>query len=288
MLRQRLPIGLALILVFSGLLAIDGQSSPYFLIWHTLVIALGVVAALELMALFSHDSAGPLKPQLLSCVILTLASSAIVPVTGLKGLAALGPVGFGLVLSGILIFISGLRLFDDQHPVLPRLAMTLTGVFYIGGLGSFLTQLRILNGPVAGAFALGLVVGVTKGTDIGAYTFGKIFGRHLMTPLLSPKKTWEGAFGGLIFAVIFAQMISYLEFQVRGQFTLEEISSRLIFALTVSVFGQLGDLTESMMKREARQKDASSIIPGFGGVLDLLDSLFLAAPVGWVILTVLS
>jgi phosphatidate cytidylyltransferase len=108
-----------------------------------------------------------------------------------------------------------------------------------------------------------------------------------MTPKLSPKKTWEGAIGGLICAVLMAQIITSLEIAIRGQATLESLPARLIFAITVSIAGQLGDLAESLIKREAHLKDASTVIPGFGGVLDLLDSLFLAAPVGWAILTIL-
>ena len=192
---------------------------------------------------------------------------------------------FGICTAAALL--ASVRAFDDTNPVMPRLCATLFGMVYIGLLGSFLAQLRYQGGPLPGVFALALVVAVTKGTDIGAYTFGKLIGRHLMTPRLSPKKTWEGAVGGLVFAVLFAQLMTWLEVSIRGSATLGSVPVMFAFALCVSVAGQLGDLAESMIKREARVKDASGVIPGFGGVLDILDSLFLAAPVGWAILTVL-
>lgn len=288
MLRQRLPVGIALILLFIGLLYVDGLTAPYYPVWHALVLISGILGSIELALIFKHVGVEPLRIQMIVGVSLTLLLNAITPVMGYHGLSVLGPVGLGVMVSVIILLLSGVWLFGDERPVLPRIASTLLGIVYIGGCGSFLTQLRVLNGPVSGAFALGLVVGVTKGTDIGAYTFGKLFGRHLMTPRLSPKKTWEGAFGGVLFAMLLAWIVSIIELQVRGAYTLESLPVRFVFALVVSVFGQLGDLAESMMKREANQKDASAVIPGFGGVLDLLDSLFLAAPVGWAILTVLS
>lgn len=288
MLRQRLPVGLALTALFIGLLAADSRTAPYFFIWHTLVILMGFRASVELAELFENSSVHSLKWTQVISSVTVLGSNATVAIWDLKGMTALIPMSLTLVLSCVWLLLLGLRKFDGQNPIVPSLAMTLLGVFYIGGLGSFLTHLRIFNSPLAGAFALALIIGITKGTDTGAYTFGKLFGRHLMTPLLSPKKTWEGAIGGVIFALVFAQIISLIEHQVRGEMTLHDLPVRCLFAILVSISGQLGDLIESMIKRECHQKDASSTIPGFGGVLDLLDSLFLAAPVGWVVLTILS
>ncbi|MFM7132251.1 MAG: phosphatidate cytidylyltransferase, partial [bacterium] len=136
----------------------------------------------------------------------------------------------------------------------------------------------------SGPFALYLVVAATKGTDTGAYTFGKLFGRHLMTPRLSPKKTWEGAAGGVLFAIGLTFLVQLIEQASTGTRLLTSTAETLLFAISISIAGQLGDLAESLIKREARTKDASASLPGFGGVLDLLDSLLLAAPVGWFFL----
>lgn len=288
MLRQRLPVSIALILAFIGILVIDRWTAPYYFVWTILVLTAGTLAVLESMPLLAAILARPVAAPLLLCSLLCLASNSLASVSALQGIATLGPLGCAWVVSVCVILVSGVVLFDDINPVVPRVAATLMGVAYIGVLGSFLALLRFRGGPDTGAFSLGLIIAAAKGTDIGAYTFGKLFGRHLMTPRLSPKKTWEGALGGLLFAVLFAYFVTLAESAATGNATLANWPKLLIFALAVSIAGQLGDLAESMLKREAHVKDASSSIPGFGGVLDLLDSLLLAAPAGWGILTILG
>lgn len=288
MLRQRLPIGIALIFAFVGILWLDGLTTPWHPIWALLVTTAGVMASMELTPLLEKAIARPYGGLMSVCVGLCLAANAAAAPLGLHGLQAMTPTTLALGLSVCVLMLTGVKQFDDENPVLPWLAATLFGVVYIGLCGSFLGQLRYLSGPVAGAFALGLVVAVTKGTDIGAYTFGKLIGRRLMTPRLSPKKTWEGAFGGLLFGMLAAWLMTRLELAVRGEAWLGSLGTCVGFGLCVSVAGQLGDLAESMIKREAKVKDASGMIPGFGGILDLLDSLFLAAPAGWAILNALG
>jgi phosphatidate cytidylyltransferase len=109
-----------------------------------------------------------------------------------------------------------------------------------------------------------------------------------MTPRLSPKKTWEGAVGGVLFAVGMTYLVRWIELTTTGTQTLKSNHFTIIFAVLISIAGQLGDLAESLIKREASTKDASSSIPGFGGVLDLLDSLLLSAPVGWIMLELMG
>lgn len=288
MLRHRLPVSIVLIAAFTGILIIDGWTAPYHLLWMSLVLAAGALASAEAIPLLAATVGRPLAIPMFAGSILCLASNAAASALELQGVSALGPLGCAMAISACVVLASGVRLFDDASPVVPRVAATILGIVYVGVLGSFLAQLRFLHGPDRGLFALALVVGATKGTDIGAYTFGKLFGRHLMTPKLSPKKTWEGAAGGLAFAVAIVTGLCFLERSVTGQMTLPAWPGRITFALGVSFAGQIGDLAESMIKREARVKDASSVIPGFGGVLDLLDSLMLAAPAGWAILTILG
>jgi phosphatidate cytidylyltransferase len=287
-LRHRLPVSVVLIASFVGILIVDGWTAPYHAIWMTLVVLAGILATVELIPLLTATIARPFVVPLFAGTILCLASNAMTSVSMAQGVDSLGPLGCAFVVSIIVAFSAGVRTFDDITPVTPRVASTILGIAYIGVLGSFLAQLRFLNGHENGIYALALVVGATKGTDIGAYTFGKLFGRHLMTPRLSPKKTWEGAAGGLIFAIAIVSGLTWLEGSARGSVTLSGWPMILAFALTVSIAGQTGDLAESMLKRESKVKDASSVIPGFGGILDLLDSLMLAAPAGWAILTVLG
>jgi len=125
--------------------------------------------------------------------------------------------------------------------------------------------------------ALTLTIFVPKCCDIGAYITGRLIGRNRMTPKLSPKKTWEGAAGGLALAVIVAVVGSCLGprpplFWLKGS----------AFGIALGGAGMLGDLAESLLKREGQKKDASSAVPGFGGILDVIDSLLFAAPISYL------
>jgi phosphatidate cytidylyltransferase len=126
--------------------------------------------------------------------------------------------------------------------------------------------------------------------DIGAYTVGRLIGRHKMAPLISPGKTIEGAFGALAFSCLGA----WLAFQFVVPWTAEHSAVAMqwshpwslwwgwiVFGLLVGAAGMLGDLAESLLKRDVGRKDSSTWLPGFGGVLDILDSLLLSAPVAW-------
>jgi phosphatidate cytidylyltransferase len=116
---------------------------------------------------------------------------------------------------------------------------------------------------------------VVKSSDIGAYTFGRLFGKHKLSPRVSPKKTWEGLGG----AVIAAALVSVAFAAVFGIMT---IWLAPVFGACMAVVGQLSDLSESMLKRDAQQKDSSNRVPGFGGILDVIDSLLFAAPVAYL------
>lgn len=156
--------------------------------------------------------------------------------------------------------------------------------FYIGVLGSFLVQLRWLpEGPAFGSLALFLTVFTAKVCDIGAYTTGRLFGKHKMAPILSPGKTWEGSIGGLIAASLLAVAtvrLTRMELGVR----LLSTAATFLFGFLVGAAAMAGDLMESLIKRDCQTKDASSAIPGFGGLLDIVDSVLFAAPVAYAFL----
>ena len=116
-----------------------------------------------------------------------------------------------------------------------------------------------------------------KSSDIGAYFTGRAIGRRLWVPAISPAKTWEGFGGGIVLAIIVASLSARV-------FGIMSMRVALIFGLVVAVSGQLGDLLESMLKRDVGSKDSARLLPGFGGVLDLIDSVLLAAPFAWAIL----
>jgi phosphatidate cytidylyltransferase len=170
-----------------------------------------------------------------------------------------------------------------------NLAAAAFSVLYVGGLLGFLVQLRLL--PVAGNVSRGGLLAmlsmiiVVKATDIGAYTAGHLWGRRKLAPSLSPGKTCEGAIGGLVLAIGCALLCLGPLARSLGVVSQHDVlpwfGSALLYGLLVSVAGIVGDLAESLLKRDAGVKDSSQWLPGFGGVLDLLDSLLLAAPVAY-------
>jgi phosphatidate cytidylyltransferase len=158
-------------------------------------------------------------------------------------------------------------------------AWTLSGVLYIGGLLSFLVVLRLAPDaagfPETGRNLVFMALFVTFGSDTAAYFVGRAIGRHKMAPSISPGKTWEGAAAGVIGAAIVSLVFNFnTPFQLPMDFTLT-----IVLGVLISVFGQLGDLAESMLKRGTGVKDSGSIMPGHGGILDRLDSIFFAGVV---------
>src|SRR5439155_16610219 len=122
-----------------------------------------------------------------------------------------------------------------------------------------------------------LMVFAPKCADIGAYFTGRSLGRHPMAPVLSPKKTWEGAAGGLVLAALATVLISRLE----PSLVPGGMGGAAGLGAVLGIAGMLGDLAESLIKRDCGRKDASQVVPGFGGVLDILDSIIFAAPVAY-------
>jgi phosphatidate cytidylyltransferase len=161
-----------------------------------------------------------------------------------------------------------------------NLAAGVFALVYIGLMLWFAVQMRIAWG--VGALAAWVIV--VKMADTGAYTVGRLIGRHKMAPLISPGKTIEGAFGALTFACLgsWAAFSWIVPFTMRNSPT-EPVTTWgwLLFGLLVGAAGMLGDLAESLLKRDVGVKDSSTWMPGFGGVLDILDSLLLSAPVAW-------
>lgn len=171
------------------------------------------------------------------------------------------------------------------------LATTTWLIAYLGLFGSFVMRLRAdLAGPV-GAWAVLYFIAVVKFSDIGAYFTGVFFGKHRIVPTISPKKTLEGYLGGLVLAVVISVVLSYLlgiiglsaEQPCRGM--LLSPGRAVLFGLLMGLAGEVGDLLESLIKRDAQIKDSGELLPAFGGVLDVIDSPLFAAPPAWWLLT---
>ncbi|MEP7212598.1 MAG: phosphatidate cytidylyltransferase [Acidobacteriota bacterium] len=174
-----------------------------------------------------------------------------------------------------LLITQTFRFQKDFTKMLAGVGVTLLGVVYVAFLGGFLIATRVgFEGhPYLSTHLLGFFFLVLMGSDTGAYFAGKAFGKHKLIPKVSPGKTWEGLIGGLVAAALFAVLATLTFFrELPLQFSIP-------LALVMAVVGVLGDLAESAMKRGSNTKDAASILPGHGGLLDRLDSLLLNAPI---------
>jgi len=169
---------------------------------------------------------------------------------------------------------------------------TMFGMIYLGFMFGFLLAIRRWESAWV---VLGIIL-ITKSCDIGAYFTGRTIGRHKLIPWLSPGKTWEGLAGGVVFSVVVASLLAWWgrsiePLTISGGRTYDFSFSPLDAALggaALGLVGQGGDLIASLLKRDAGIKDSSSLLPGFGGVLDVIDSPLLAGPVAYWLLTVMS
>ena len=165
----------------------------------------------------------------------------------------------------------------NNSGVIVDISTTLFGILYVSWFFSFLIKIRYLESGLA--FLAALLI-ITKLGDIGAYLVGSNFGKHLLIPRISPNKTIEGSLGGLAFSVIGALACNvFLGF---NYFHL------ILIGLSLGVLGQLGDLSESLLKRDCQVKDSGNLFPGMGGVLDEIDSLLFAGPVFYFYLSAIT
>lgn len=278
MLRTRLWMGAVLIALVAGVLIIDQRLAPWFPFLFMLVAGLACVATYELLHLLKPAS----RPASWLCVVGILALMLAnwlphVPILNrdIDAWKLVAGVFAGYV---ILVSLVEMAAFREPGHAVTRMAMAVWLVAYLGLLPCFLAQMRWLSPPARGTAALALTVFVPKCGDIGAYLTGRALGRHQMAPVLSPKKTWEGAAGGLAAAALAAILLDRL-----GPVPLlqESFAAEIGFGLSVGTAGMLGDLAESLVKRDCQHKEASRAVPGFGGVLDVVDAILFAAPVSY-------
>ena len=296
MLGTRVVTSLAMAGVLITALFLDEWLAPWFPFW--LVICLGVtgVAALELVDLLKQTNVRPSGNTVFGGVLVLVLANWVPHLLGElhrlpqhAGRAAYDPLSpvnalawpmmaFATIVMAT--FIAQSLQFEKPGVTTGTISGTIFAVTYLGMLGSFLIQMRWIDGPYHGLVSVVYLVATAKGADIGAYTFGRIAGRHKLWPRLSPNKTVEGAIGGLVFSVLFALLVSAIVHYLIGILALS-VAASVAFGLIIGAAAQLGDLMESMIKRDCLRKDASTVVPGFGGVLDVLDSLLFAGPVAF-------
>ncbi|MEO7085635.1 MAG: phosphatidate cytidylyltransferase [Gemmatimonadaceae bacterium] len=214
------------------------------------------------------------------------------------GLASIGAL-LVLALFGAAIWRRGV----DGKPM-SAVAITLLGAAYVGGMLSFGYAIRnheyafapaqlTLAGRAfevpSGGLLLLLPVLLTWASDIGAYAVGRTMGRHKLIPSVSPGKTVEGSIGGLVASMLVALVYTKTVLHPAAHLDFRPLPATgvLAFGALVSIAAQIGDLVESLLKREAGVKDSSHLIPGHGGVLDRCDSLLFVLPISFVLLGVM-
>ncbi|MDP1880495.1 MAG: CDP-archaeol synthase [Parachlamydiaceae bacterium] len=249
---------------------------PVFVLLNALLISL---ALREYYHLVEHKGFQPLSfIAILFSIIYIFATAFSLHIPYYDALPSLV-----LLLSFIVFF---LILFYRSTPPIVNLAVTVFGMIYLTIPLSCILKINYFfpSGTQDGRLWLAYVLTISKITDVGAYFIGKWKGHHLLAPFISPKKTIAGSLGGIIFALVIS-----LGFALLSQFT----EMKHIFHLTIwqslwlgfliSVLSQAGDLSESLLKRDAGIKN-SSRLPGLGGILDTVDSLVFTLPLMYLLL----
>jgi phosphatidate cytidylyltransferase len=276
MLRTRLWMGAVLIGLAAVLLLEDRWFAPWYPVLLVCYLGAVFVAARELLQLLPDD----VRPTEWLTVGFTVLIGAM---NWWSAVREPGPfdawhlVGGCVVAGTVVAFLREMWRFEGPNQLTIKIALTTFTLVYLGILPSFLAQLRWLPSDRS-TVALALAVFVPKCNDIGAYFTGKfltgrILGRTPMTPVLSPKKTVQGGVGGMLTSVGVAVGVQANWPVIPGGWV-----GAVALGLIVGLAGILGDLAESLIKRDVQAKDASQAIPGFGGVLDVVDSLLFAAP----------
>ena len=288
MLRWRLLLGTVFIAVLVGIIWLEVGSNLLVSPLFVLALLLSLVAADEVLGLLKAGDLHPL-PWVVYAGSFAIVASNGVPFfwPGYPVNCPLGRLGWPLstlAVGMIAAFVGEMRRYERPGGVIVRLSLALFGLLYVGVLFSFLVQLRMWPDRNWGMVALVSLLIVVKMADIGAYTVGRLFGRHKMAPVLSPGKTLEGAAGGLLFSTLasVATFAWLAPVMTDTSTSWSNLPGWIAYGIVIGVVGMIGDLAESLIKRDMGRKDSSTWMPGFGGVLDILDSPMLAAPVAYL------
>ncbi|MEN0111798.1 MAG: phosphatidate cytidylyltransferase [Planctomycetota bacterium] len=296
MLSSRLLLGGPMVALVAALAWLDFGSSHPGLVMSPLALVGALLAAGELVRMFEQDpqTPAPSRYVVIPGAVATVAATCVPmlfqgpsPQVGRVGWVAIGLAG-----SCFVAFCVEMLRYREPGSATARLALAVFGIAYAGGLMGFVVQLRLLSGGPWGADGrwgtvalLSLIVAVKSG-DIGAYFVGRLVGRTRMAPVLSPGKTWEGAAGGFALSAVatFATLGPLATaLGCEGGRGPGWLAGGLVYAALVGAAGVAGDLAVSLLKRDAGVKNSSSWMPGFGGVLDVLDSVLFAAPVAYLL-----
>ena len=292
MLRWRLLVAAIIIAPLVGLLVLDARGGvPGLWLWP-LLLTLAVMAAAEVLDLLGAKNWHPVAWTTYGGTLLVV-GAALMPllerVLGMSGALGgqWGVVGWPLCALGLsvpLVFTGEMLRYRQPGNAIVHVALSLFTITYIGLSLAFLIALRSYGSNALGMAAVVSTIFVTKMADTGAYFVGRSLGRHKMTPILSPKKTVEGGIGGVVVACLSAWLFfAYvLPLFMDAPVPPTPWWGSLAYGAILAVAGTCGDLCESLLKRDMERKDSSRWMPGLGGILDVLDSLLVAAPAAYV------
>lgn len=300
-LRNRLTFGPIMLALLFGLLWLDHAIQQWTLAYvqvgphqvgiagvGMLILLLGILplATYELAQLFSAEKIKPYR------TVASVGSALLIFHAFGTQFAQFRPYAtssLAFIIVFVMLMAALLRALGKQtQEAIHHMAGTLLATLYLGGLAWFLMALRVKfaidgDGDIrfqGKTMTVLMILLVVKFTDIGAYFGGRALGKRKLILWLSPGKTWEGLICGLIVAGCVGMVCAPFVHNVVWPMG-------FLFGVVIGGIGQLGDLLESLMKRDAEVKDSGKLIPGFGGVLDVIDSPLLAAPFAYLIFSTL-
>ncbi len=238
-----------------------------FLLFGIVIFIAVLIGSHEYLQMALNDEASPAHRYLLCCIFSLPVLSAIL----WPDIPSAGSLLFPFSVLACYVLYR-YRELENSYSLMARLIL---GLIYVGFLASYLV---LLYGLPAGNYWLILLVGITAGSDTGAYFSGRLFGKHKLSPNISPNKTIEGAIGGIGAALVIAVLFGMWLLPDRNLFMIA------LMALPLACAGIIGDLFESVIKRGTDTKDSGTILHGHGGILDRMDSLLFAGPLLYYLL----
>jgi phosphatidate cytidylyltransferase len=310
-LRNRLTFGPLMLAGLFGLLWLDSAAEGWTRSWnisaHThhrvdygvggigiliLLLIILPIATDELAELFTPEHVRPYR------IIASLGSGALALhafLTQFPRFRELATTSLACIIVAVMIGAALRRAWDRKtEDAIVRMAGTVLATMYLGGLGWFLMAIRVKQSErfSGSTLVVLMILLVVKSTDIGAFFGGRAMGRHKLISWLSPGKTWEGFACGILVAglvgVACAGWIEHRESLLVIPKTSLTAGKGFVFGVLIGAIGQAGDLLESLMKRDANVKDSGRLVPGFGGVLDIIDSPLFAAPFAYLLFSIFA
>lgn len=267
-----------------------GGSAPLLFGFCLLLAIRGVW---ELVQLLSVRSFEPHFPATVICSVGLLVATwlphwGLLPISESSVVAPAGVTFIAYLLSVLVLFLLAAARYREPGKNLETLAVEILIVTYIGVLLSATAQLRWVAGSDAGYLALGSLIVAAKCGDSSAYFLGRMFGKRKMSPHLSPGKTWMGAVGAVLGSGLGSwAWLHYATPQFNPNWQSCAWYWSVLYGVIIGIVGLIGDLCESLLKRDAGKKDSASLMPGFGGLLDLLDSVIYAGPIAYLLWLIL-